>query len=498
MKRDQDGRSRADLLCLCAAIALLYAAERNGKSCFQLASDDLAVLVSEALNICAYVACMLGCRTFERVFMGVGRTRTWALVAAGVASSLGWAALAVGSSFPGMGALAWAGLALHSLADSVLLLACLCPLCQGRPLRAATVLPAALLLSGLALCVLQAAPNPVRDACTIVAPLLAVALYLARDRSRAAETCADADAANTPAQACPKAPDEAAQPAPTSRMPLWPFVLIAAYDLVCHFVATLDSASAIYGMLGYVIVPAMSLAIAVIQGNDYSPLPLNKAALPCIVAALACLSLPSPGGEVTAFLSNVASAAFYLFVLVTFIVMCQRHEFDPVHALGALLAVEHVGHFIGDLAGQLFFDVYPTGGVMLQVFSAVIATGIVVVATVFMNDLEVARIFGLVPQSVVQAGQRGAAKAGGDAVPVVSVMSTRESVAWQCAVAARAHGLTVREEGVLELMMLGMDNAQIAEEMCVLPGTVRTHVSHICRKLGTDSRAEAVEIARRA
>ena len=77
-------------------------------------------------------------------------------------------------------------------------------------------------------------------------------------------------------------------------------------------------------------------------------------------------------------------------------------------------------------------------------------------------------------------------------------MSSRESIAWQCASIARAHGLTVREQEVLELLALDMTNAQIAEAMVVSAGTVKTHVSHLCHKLGVTSRTEAVELVRKA
>lgn len=284
-------------------------------------------------------------------------------------------------------------------------------------------------------------------------------------------------------------------------MPLWPFVLMGAYDLVCHYVATIEAAWSFYGMMGYIAVSVFALILALGRGNDYTPLPLNKIALPCVIAALMCLTLPGYGPAVTTLLANVGSAAFYLFVFVTFIMMCQRHEFNPIRALGALLAVEHIGHFFGDLVGYFFVQTFPAGGVPLQLFATCVATVLVLMSTLFLNDLEVARIFGLVPEASI-GWRHGFSNAPDNprnaSSPIVFVMSSRENVAWRCATVARAYNLTVREEEVLELMMLGMSNQEIAETMVILPGTARTHVSHICRKLGTDSRTEAIEIARSA
>jgi LuxR family maltose regulon positive regulatory protein len=52
--------------------------------------------------------------------------------------------------------------------------------------------------------------------------------------------------------------------------------------------------------------------------------------------------------------------------------------------------------------------------------------------------------------------------------------------------------LSDREVEVLELISLGMTNAQIAEELFISISTVKSHVSHIISKLGGNNRTEAV------
>jgi DNA-binding NarL/FixJ family response regulator len=52
--------------------------------------------------------------------------------------------------------------------------------------------------------------------------------------------------------------------------------------------------------------------------------------------------------------------------------------------------------------------------------------------------------------------------------------------------------LTRREVEVLRQMALGQTNAQIAGNLFVSEGTVKTHAKHILRKLGAANRAEAV------
>jgi ATP/maltotriose-dependent transcriptional regulator MalT len=56
--------------------------------------------------------------------------------------------------------------------------------------------------------------------------------------------------------------------------------------------------------------------------------------------------------------------------------------------------------------------------------------------------------------------------------------------------------LSERELEVLQHIAAGMSNRQIAQEMFVSLGTVKTHINNIYRKLGTHSRTQAVARAR--
>jgi NarL family two-component system response regulator LiaR len=57
--------------------------------------------------------------------------------------------------------------------------------------------------------------------------------------------------------------------------------------------------------------------------------------------------------------------------------------------------------------------------------------------------------------------------------------------------------LTGRELEVLALMVVGLNNTQIAEQLVVSPSTIKSHVSNILSKLGVASRTEAVTLALR-
>ena len=56
-------------------------------------------------------------------------------------------------------------------------------------------------------------------------------------------------------------------------------------------------------------------------------------------------------------------------------------------------------------------------------------------------------------------------------------------------------GLTEREQEVLELMVNGMNNQEIASHLVISISTVKYHISNILAKLGVDNRVAAVATA---
>jgi DNA-binding NarL/FixJ family response regulator len=98
------------------------------------------------------------------------------------------------------------------------------------------------------------------------------------------------------------------------------------------------------------------------------------------------------------------------------------------------------------------------------------------------------------PEAILAAVR---AVAGGDAVldPAVTpavLARFADLPAPRPDLGAKLDELTPREREVMELMVRGRSNAEIAAELVVGEGTVKTHVAHVLMKLGLRDRVQAV------
>jgi ATP/maltotriose-dependent transcriptional regulator MalT len=72
----------------------------------------------------------------------------------------------------------------------------------------------------------------------------------------------------------------------------------------------------------------------------------------------------------------------------------------------------------------------------------------------------------------------------------------RQDEALETAAARQVEKLSERELEVLRLIAVGLSNREIAEQLYLSPGTIKTHVHNICGKLEASNRTQAVMHAR--
>jgi DNA-binding NarL/FixJ family response regulator len=101
------------------------------------------------------------------------------------------------------------------------------------------------------------------------------------------------------------------------------------------------------------------------------------------------------------------------------------------------------------------------------------------------------------PAEDLQRAVRAIADGGAWLDPAVTgrVLATYRSAPGARAPGGALDGLTARELEVLERIGRGLSNAEIARDLVVGEGTVKTHVNHLFAKLGLRDRAAAVVFA---
>lgn len=85
---------------------------------------------------------------------------------------------------------------------------------------------------------------------------------------------------------------------------------------------------------------------------------------------------------------------------------------------------------------------------------------------------------------------------GGDWLP--RILTERLLSQWRRMrqLAGSKPSLTLREREILSLAGKGLSNAEIAEQLCLSPHTIKSHIHNLLRKIGASNRAEAAFLLR--
>ncbi len=102
---------------------------------------------------------------------------------------------------------------------------------------------------------------------------------------------------------------------------------------------------------------------------------------------------------------------------------------------------------------------------------------------------------GYLMKNISAADLSGAIYDAANGKPSLSPEAARALVQSAAEPAPPGQDLTEAERGVLKLMIKGMNNPDIAEQLMVSTSTVKFHVSNVLSKFGVASRTEAVALA---
>lgn len=86
--------------------------------------------------------------------------------------------------------------------------------------------------------------------------------------------------------------------------------------------------------------------------------------------------------------------------------------------------------------------------------------------------------------------------AGGDWLPRILMERLLGQLRRMRRLAESKATLTIREREILTLAGKGLSNAEIAEQLCLSPHTIKSHIHNLLRKIGASNRAEAAYLLR--
>lgn len=435
------------VLC-CLGIALIILVNWLGELTLDTSSvgeDQFSKYLSSACSSLTYVACAAGYRRVESWLASPGSLG--ALLAVGAVASIG-RALALFCSLAGsFGWIAYVGVAVHSVAEAVVLLAWLSLCCRREPLGIPLVFPVAYALVSCTQFVLRTVNPWAVAVIAVLLPLASAVVYAAYRRGMAGEEDAETASAEgdvgvtdgagglgaaessaarvvasaRPAITEPAAKSSTAEPATAAptiaetahsawSFPVRPVALMAVYSFVFYFSLALSEGPNPYGVLGMLLVSLTAVVAATVYRQRYAPTLLYKPALPLMVAGLVSLAYLGTGREIAVMFTNAGNVAFLLFILITLGTLCHHYGVSPVWMFGIVYAASKVASSVGQPLGEAFTGAFPVGSDTSRLVMWIIVVAMVVLSTFFFDDKLAAKSFGMVPTGTSgQAGTTGLA-----------------------------------------------------------------------------------------
>ena len=256
-----------------------------------------------------------------------------------------------------------------------------------------------------------------------------------------------------------------------------------------------------YGILGVIL-----MLVFMLFAKKLSMKSLYHVTLPVMGLGLALLPVDSGIGMI------VIGCAYSTILYLLMLILCEvanRFETSVVRLTGfafganllACLAGEVIGLVLAELPLASLVDASSLSIVLLVAFIVYIARAGYDGGFLFEFSYTFASSGEKKAKDTSSPDDSGFAEAekgeGGRFDPrnmTASVVVFHEAVNQRCELVAACFGLSAREEEVLDLIMQGSSLQETADKMFISTGTVKTHINHIYKKTGTQSRTELKSI----
>lgn len=275
-----------------------------------------------------------------------------------------------------------------------------------------------------------------------------------------------------PATHVPKS--DARQPSlrPLWRLIAWVAALSFAFGIADSVTSSIIQAPSYFGRL----LPNLIILIGVMFFKSIFDLGvIYRITLPLVIVGFLNLLLATDNLDIAQFFLSAGSESF---LALAFVIACSsayRRRFSAAYICAIVFATHALFIRIGQSAGSAvhYVNLFDQG--LEYAAIAVLGTLIFSASIVVFREKD----FYL---------QWGAAGTSPKAATEESRL--RDSIARFSSI----NKLSAREEGIALLMAQGKTNQEIASELFIAPGTVRTHVSRIYAKLDVHSREEFIEV----
>lgn len=263
-------------------------------------------------------------------------------------------------------------------------------------------------------------------------------------------------------------------------------VLQGFYDM--FFGGTLEAATLFYNCALFAVALVAIVLVVFISVMSLPNMTTNIYKVAISLVTLGCL-LTGLLGANSIYASSFFFAGYITFILLITglcIELSNNLGTPPLVAAGIAFFALYVGEFAGTALAEALFAVAPQlpGDILLMLAFAVLIADILYLFT----EKDLAAL-GLVEDPRLA----GAAPATQEA-PVAERKEQRPSVAERI---GQEYGLSAREMDVLPLVLSGRTVARITEMLYISAGTVSTHIRHIYRKVGVNSKQELIDLAER-